>query len=201
MLEANDASSHGRRETLINRAAEGMLFGVLGRCKTCGECNWSYAQDGYHCNGNVSEWEPCDVITQTPPVKEWKVPKDVTSITQKKFKPKKRVFPVPEAASRKVAAAAATAATASVAAAMAASNADGGTGRRRSKRIAASSGIGPLSGLTLAIAGTVEGIETRIVALGGSVHSEGAFGRGSLHAGISFVVASKTQVKENVAKR
>lgn len=104
MLDANGINPRGKGETLVNRAAEGMLFGVLENCKRCGENAWDYEQDGYHCNGNVSGWEPCGVITQSPPVKEWKVPDDVKTIKQKKFKPKKRVFPLPEGATREMSA-------------------------------------------------------------------------------------------------
>ncbi|CAN6171745.1 unnamed protein product [Urochloa humidicola] len=75
MLEANEQDTSGPERHLLDRCADGMLFGALGPCPVCN--NGLYYYNGqYQCSGNVSEWAKCTYST-TEPVrikKKWKIP-------------------------------------------------------------------------------------------------------------------------------
>ncbi|KAJ1288363.1 hypothetical protein BS78_02G084100 [Paspalum vaginatum] len=75
MLEANEQDTSGPERHLLDRCADGMLFGALGPCPVCS--NGLYYYNGqYQCGGNVSEWSKCAYST-TEPVrikKKWQIP-------------------------------------------------------------------------------------------------------------------------------
>ncbi|XP_020671975.1 poly [ADP-ribose] polymerase 1 [Dendrobium catenatum] len=75
MLEVNEQDSAGSEYDLRERCADGMLFGVLGKCPLCsGSLHYSGAQ--YRCHGYLSAWSKCSYST-TEPVrlkKKWGIP-------------------------------------------------------------------------------------------------------------------------------
>lgn len=75
MLEANGQDTSGPERHLLDRCADGMLFGALGPCPVC-DSGLYYYNGQYQCSGNVSEWSKCTYST-TEPVrvkKKWQVP-------------------------------------------------------------------------------------------------------------------------------
>ncbi|KAG8099933.1 hypothetical protein GUJ93_ZPchr0013g36640 [Zizania palustris] len=78
MLEANGQDTSGPERHLLDRCADGMLFGVLGPCPVCSSFLY-YHSGQYHCSGHVSEWSKCTYST-TEPVrikKKWKIPDEI----------------------------------------------------------------------------------------------------------------------------
>ncbi|XP_062938873.1 poly [ADP-ribose] polymerase 1 isoform X2 [Cynocephalus volans] len=83
---------------ILDRVADGMVFGALLPCEECSG-QLVFKSDAYYCTGDVTAWTKCMVKTQTPSRKEWVTPKEFREIScLKKLKVKKqdRVFP-PEA--------------------------------------------------------------------------------------------------------
>uniref|UniRef100_A0A8D0Y3B1 Poly [ADP-ribose] polymerase n=1 Tax=Sus scrofa TaxID=9823 RepID=A0A8D0Y3B1_PIG len=83
---------------ILDRVADGMVFGALLPCEECSG-QLVFKSDAYYCTGDVTAWTKCMVKTQTPNRKEWVTPKEFREITYlKKLKIKKqdRIFP-PEA--------------------------------------------------------------------------------------------------------
>lgn len=78
MLESNEASSKGGRDTLLDRCADGLLYGALPACPDCKEPRLEFRHGRYHCTA-ATEWSKCsfeaDTITRTP----WKIPKQLRS--------------------------------------------------------------------------------------------------------------------------
>ncbi|TVU39454.1 hypothetical protein EJB05_12874, partial [Eragrostis curvula] len=96
MLEANEQDSSGPERHLLDRCADGMLFGALAPCPVCSGSLYYY-NGQYQCSGNVSEWSKCAYST-TEPVrskKKWQIP-DVTEndFLTKWFKSQKVKKPV-----------------------------------------------------------------------------------------------------------
>ncbi|KAM0853175.1 hypothetical protein ACQ4PT_051264 [Festuca glaucescens] len=78
MLEVNEQDPSGPERDLLERCADGMLFGALGPCPVCTSCLYYYGGH-YQCNGYVSEWSKC-TYTTTQPVrikKKWKIPDEI----------------------------------------------------------------------------------------------------------------------------
>ena len=54
-----------------------MTFGALEGCKECGGGQFVYQSGvGYKCQGDMSEWTKCSVVSLDPPRREFKVPND-----------------------------------------------------------------------------------------------------------------------------
>lgn len=141
-------------------------------------------QDGYHCNGNISEWEPCDVITQSPKVTAFKIPSEVEGVKKRKRKPMARVFALPEGATRPASDDAGASAAATAAAPIAAAAA----------AVAPSGPAAPLANVTVATAGRLSQsaaqVKKRITDLGGTVHT------GPLGVRVTCVIGTAAEVRE-----
>ena len=59
---------------ILDRVADGMLFGALLPCEECSG-QLVFKGDAYYCPGDVTAWTKCMVKTQTPNRKEWVTPK------------------------------------------------------------------------------------------------------------------------------
>ncbi|KAM0930597.1 hypothetical protein ACQ4PT_000858 [Festuca glaucescens] len=100
MLEANKQYSSGRKRDLLERCADGMLFGALGPCPVCTSRLYCY-RGHYQCSGYVSEWSKCTyTTTQTARIKkQWKIPDEIKSaylmkwFKSQKVKKRERVLP------------------------------------------------------------------------------------------------------------
>ncbi|KAF0888017.1 hypothetical protein E2562_009602 [Oryza meyeriana var. granulata] len=100
MLEANGQDTSGPERHLLDRCADGMLFGALGPCPVCS--SFLYYHGGqYHCSGYVSEWSECTYST-TEPVRsknKWRVPDEMDNdyltkwFKSQKVKKPERVLP------------------------------------------------------------------------------------------------------------
>uniref|UniRef100_A0A452F3P4 Poly [ADP-ribose] polymerase n=1 Tax=Capra hircus TaxID=9925 RepID=A0A452F3P4_CAPHI len=80
---------------ILDRVADGMVFGALLPCEECSG-QLVFKGDAYYCTGDVTAWTKCMVKTQTPNRKEWVTPKEFREISYlKKLKIKKqdRIFP------------------------------------------------------------------------------------------------------------
>ncbi|XP_077757440.1 poly [ADP-ribose] polymerase 1 [Canis aureus] len=80
---------------ILDRVADGMVFGALLPCEECSG-QLVFKSDAYYCTGDVTAWTKCMVKTQTPSRKEWVTPKEFREISYlKKLKIKKqdRIFP------------------------------------------------------------------------------------------------------------
>ncbi|XP_048549512.1 poly [ADP-ribose] polymerase 1 [Triticum urartu] len=100
MLEVNEQDPSGPERDLLERCADGMLFGALGTCPVCNSCLYYYGGH-YQCNGHVSEWSKCTYMT-TEPVrmkKKWKIPDEIKNdyltkwFKSQKVKKPERVLP------------------------------------------------------------------------------------------------------------
>ncbi|XP_032694743.1 poly [ADP-ribose] polymerase 1 isoform X2 [Lontra canadensis] len=90
---------------ILDRVADGMVFGALLPCEECSG-QLVFKSDAYYCTGDVTAWTKCMVKTQTPSRKDWVTPKEFREISYlKKLKIKKqdRIFP-PETSAPVVAA-------------------------------------------------------------------------------------------------
>ncbi|XP_057509297.1 poly [ADP-ribose] polymerase 1 [Actinidia eriantha] len=102
MLEANEQDSAGSEFDLRDRCADGMLFGVLGRCSLCSGC-LRYSGGMYRCHGYLSAWSKCSYSTTEPErVKgKWKIPEETTNdylskwFKSQKAKKPSRILPPP----------------------------------------------------------------------------------------------------------
>ena len=98
MLSANNQPARGGESTLRDLVADGMQFGALSCCAECGNAAWILKSDGYHCQGDVSAYAPCLVVTHDPPRKPWKISKNYRSragtafFTSWKFVQRSRLF-------------------------------------------------------------------------------------------------------------
>ncbi|KAM9676510.1 LOW QUALITY PROTEIN: poly [ADP-ribose] polymerase 1-like [Dama dama] len=80
---------------ILDRVADGLVFGALLPCEECSG-QLVFKGDAYYCTGDVTAWTKCMVKTQTPNRKEWVTPKEFREISYfKKLKIKKqdRIFP------------------------------------------------------------------------------------------------------------
>ncbi|KAM8817182.1 poly [ADP-ribose] polymerase 1 [Rhynchonycteris naso] len=80
---------------ILDRVADGLVFGALLPCEDCSG-QLVFKSDAYYCTGDVTAWTKCMVKTQTPNRKEWVTPKEFREISYfKKLKIKKqdRIFP------------------------------------------------------------------------------------------------------------
>lgn len=61
---------------MLDRLADGMMFGALERCKACGNGQLVFKSGtGYVCLGDMSEWTKCQEVSLEPKRKEFKLPK------------------------------------------------------------------------------------------------------------------------------
>ncbi|XP_075387171.1 poly [ADP-ribose] polymerase 1 [Tenrec ecaudatus] len=75
---------------ILDRVADGMVFGALLPCEECSG-QLVFKSDAYYCTGDVTAWTKCIVKTQTPNRKEWVTPKEFQEISYlKKLKIKKQ---------------------------------------------------------------------------------------------------------------
>ncbi|EPQ16369.1 Poly [ADP-ribose] polymerase 1 [Myotis brandtii] len=80
---------------ILDRVADGIVFGALLPCEECSG-QLVFKSDAYYCTGDITAWTKCMVRTQTPNRKEWVTPKEFREIPYlKKLKVKKqdRLFP------------------------------------------------------------------------------------------------------------
>lgn len=100
MLESNGQDPSGPERHLLDRCADGMLFGALGPCPVCSSCLYYYGGQ-YQCSGYVSEWSNCTYST-TEPVRiknKWKIPDETKNnyltkwFKSQKVKKPERVLP------------------------------------------------------------------------------------------------------------
>ena len=93
LLRSNDLNAQGSHETLLERTAEGVLFGALQPCRNCGAQSWHAHKDAYHCHGHADAEAMCDVITRKPDVRPFRLPFDVGSLAKGKHEPGNRCWP------------------------------------------------------------------------------------------------------------
>ncbi|XP_012586323.1 PREDICTED: poly [ADP-ribose] polymerase 1 [Condylura cristata] len=80
---------------ILDRVADGLVFGALLPCEECSG-QLVFRSDAYYCTGDVTAWTKCMVKTQAPGRKEWVTPKEFREVPYfKKWKVKKqdRLFP------------------------------------------------------------------------------------------------------------
>ncbi|KAJ8776324.1 hypothetical protein J1605_015622 [Eschrichtius robustus] len=65
---------------ILDRVADGMVFGALLPCEECSG-QLVFKSDAYYCTGDVTAWTKCMVKTQTPNRKEWVTPKNVKNLS------------------------------------------------------------------------------------------------------------------------
>ena len=86
VLSKNKLSDRGGDDALRQRVADGMLFGALRACPECKTNSWDVKNDGFHCKGHIDEYSACVYVTQTPPVKSFKLSPELAPLL-KKFLP------------------------------------------------------------------------------------------------------------------
>ena len=62
---------------MLDRIADGMTFGALKRCPTCGG-QLAISTQSYVCEGDLSEWSKCMYSTSDPERVEWIIPRSLT---------------------------------------------------------------------------------------------------------------------------
>lgn len=96
MLDANNHDTTGSELDLRDRCADGMMFGVLGKCPMC-SASLRYSGGLYRCPGYMSEWSKCSYSTHEPErlKGKWKVPDETKNeFLAKWFKSQKVKKPV-----------------------------------------------------------------------------------------------------------
>ena len=63
----------------LDRCADGMLFGALNPCPTCGG-QLTAKSHCYQCTGNISAWSKCTYTTDDPGRGVWVIPDDLKEI-------------------------------------------------------------------------------------------------------------------------
>lgn len=77
ILEVNNCQATGGESRVLDRCADGILFGAIESCSECPDGKLIYsAEHGYVCNGNISAWTKCTVKTLTPKRKPFVIPKE-----------------------------------------------------------------------------------------------------------------------------
>ena len=77
LLEHNKQDIPTGEDSALDRLCDIMTFGALERCKECGNGQFVYQSGvGYRCQGDMSEWTKCSVVSQDPARRDFKVPKD-----------------------------------------------------------------------------------------------------------------------------
>lgn len=95
LLIFNQQQVPSGESAILDRVADGIVFGALQPCEECSG-QLVFKSDAYYCTGDVTAWTKCMVKTQTPNRKEWVTPKEFREISYlKKLKVKKqdRIFP------------------------------------------------------------------------------------------------------------
>lgn len=65
ILAANDSGVDGDFTALLNRCADFLTFGAIGKCNKCGDGDMMFTKNGYTCNG-TREWIPCANFKRNP---------------------------------------------------------------------------------------------------------------------------------------
>ena len=60
---------------MLDRLSDCMMFGAFEPCKECGGQFVFRSGVGYQCMGDASEWAKCQIVTDDPKRKEFKLPK------------------------------------------------------------------------------------------------------------------------------
>uniref|UniRef100_UPI00358E437B poly [ADP-ribose] polymerase 1 n=1 Tax=Myxine glutinosa TaxID=7769 RepID=UPI00358E437B len=95
LLIANGQKVPVGETVILERLADGMLFGGLLPCEECKQGQLVSESDAYHCTGNISAWTKCQAKTKTPERKPWVIPKELQVnkfLKNYKFKPRERIF-------------------------------------------------------------------------------------------------------------
>lgn len=102
MLNENDYIASGGEDALLDRCADGIMFGALENCPECkdGKLVLSSTKNGYKCTGNISGWTACTYLTQKPERRNWIIPSDLKKendfLKKIKLKIRERIFPKKE---------------------------------------------------------------------------------------------------------
>ncbi|XVF32425.1 hypothetical protein REPUB_Repub17cG0081600 [Reevesia pubescens] len=110
VLEANGQNAAGSELDLRDRCADGIMFGVLGKCPMCSSC-LRFSGGMYRCHGYFSAWSKCSYSTCEPErlKGKWKVSDETSNeFLSKWFKSQKmkkpvRILPPPSASSSQAA--------------------------------------------------------------------------------------------------
>uniref|UniRef100_A0AAV2KEV0 Poly [ADP-ribose] polymerase n=1 Tax=Knipowitschia caucasica TaxID=637954 RepID=A0AAV2KEV0_KNICA len=95
LLIANGQDVPSGEANLVDRLADGMVFGALQPCKECSG-QLVFKGDAYYCTGDISAWTKCVFKTRMPVRSDWVVPMEfheVPFLKKFKFKKQDRVFP------------------------------------------------------------------------------------------------------------
>jgi len=77
LLEHNKQDIPSGEERMLDRLGDVMTFGALLSCQECTGGQFVYQSGvGYRCQGDLSEWTKCQVVSHAPPRKEFKIPKE-----------------------------------------------------------------------------------------------------------------------------
>jgi len=97
MCEANEQDNTGGDSNILDRCADGLLFGALEACPECKQIRLTYRKEGYVCTGDMSAWTKCIYTTLDPKRRPWKIPAELkecsTFLSQYTPKVRKRIFP------------------------------------------------------------------------------------------------------------
>jgi len=97
LLEANDYDASGGESKLLDRCADGFMFGALELCPECENGRLTYSSDGYTCTGNISGWTRCTYVTLKPKRRLWVIPEEYKEdnpfLSNFKLKVEERLFP------------------------------------------------------------------------------------------------------------
>ena len=77
LLEHNKQEIPTGEDRALDRLSDVMTFGALEPCQECGGGQLVYQSGlGYRCQGDLSEWTKCQVVSQQPARREFKIPAD-----------------------------------------------------------------------------------------------------------------------------
>ena len=97
ILDANNCDTSGGESRILDRCADGIMFGALELCPECKDGKLTYsAEHGYVCHGNISAWTNCNYKTLAPKRIPWTIPdelkEDNAFLTDVKLKVCERIF-------------------------------------------------------------------------------------------------------------
>lgn len=86
MLTLNNHPAAGGKSVLLDRCAEGMLFGAIPKCPDCKEYTLKCLNGvKYKCSGKMTTWGACAFESKKVERLPWKVPEDATLPYLQKF--------------------------------------------------------------------------------------------------------------------
>ena len=108
LLEHNKQEIPSGEDRALDRLSDIMTFGALESCGECGGGQLVYQSGvGYKCQGDMSEWTKCSVVSQNPARREFKVPKEYiqeyTFLSMYKPKTGTRIIPQLQGAAKSLA--------------------------------------------------------------------------------------------------